>query len=581
MKDQKYKDFELLKNKSSLVEILNQCLKEKLKFYTKYIGLTKEIMTKPISNEDDSISVINSYIEVIQKDYDILKEKYDKYKSLLDFYFDEISFGKPILEQNINEAFCLNYYKDKSESIIRGLKDSIKLSKEFAIFREPKRDSLVDTTIGNREITKTTDDFQQSMLYECKCYKKIKNKIKKNNNLISEMKKNIAILKKYLEDEKSKNKKGDKSETISNEPTNENEENIIESKNTFKIEKKNFKILTKRSFLNLELDEGSDEKRAHNNSAEDNRGYISNRKKENASKFRNIKKKKTIKKSKQINIINKKRKNKTIENFQKVEDLFNISMEEGENEKIIDEELHSDDEYNFEIKIKQQKQISKYSLNEIKKIIPTINLKQIEYNKIRLIKEVDRYSIQRRKYKRYNLKELKSKIEQMNYKANLLEKKMKVMEEYIKKNNENYQQLKHIKDSLTAYRKRLSFSRTPLNIPIIDSIKEEENDCQDFYDSEIIEKEKEKEKKEEENDNQDSFDSEITKKEKEKEKKEDEKDILIKNNNNSNDFKISVVFRKAKKNNIYGKELKKMMEDKFSKNKIKEKSKNKGRAKSK
>jgi hypothetical protein len=190
-------------------------LKAKLDLYIKYIGLTKETMTKSISNKDASIAIFNSYIDDIKKDYDILKIDYEKnylfiYQSLLDNYFDEISMGKPILNQNINEEFTLNYYKDKSENIIKGLKESIKSSKEFSIFREPKRDSLVDTKIGNKEIEKTTEELQQCMLYECKNYNKFKHKIKKSNYLISEMKKNIAILKKYLEDEKSKNKNDDK-----------------------------------------------------------------------------------------------------------------------------------------------------------------------------------------------------------------------------------------------------------------------------------------------------------------------------------------------------------------------------------
>lgn len=560
MKDKKFQDLELLRNKANLTTILNQFLKTKLDMYNKYIDLTKKTMTKSISNKETSIEIFNSYINEIKKDYDILKTDYEnnylsKYQSLLDNYFDEINMGRPVLLQNINEEFTLNYFKDKFESVIRGLKDSIKLSKEFSIFREPKRDSLVETTIGNKEIEKTSEELQQCMLYECKNCNKFKYKIKKSNYLISEMKKNISILKKYLEDEKSKNKKDDKIDTISNEPTNENEENIILSKGTFKNERNNLEHFTKRSILKLELDEISDEERAHNKSDEDNRGFISNRKKEIAQKFGNITKKKTIKKQKSKQFKQKKR-NSTITNFIKVEDLFNISIEEGEKEKIIDEELHSDEESNFEIKIKQQKQMKNDYFDKIRQTIPEINLKQIEYNKLRAIKEVDRYSIQRRKYKKYNIKELKSKIEQMNYKANLLEQKEKVMKEFIKKNKENYMQLKLMKDTLTAYRKRLS---GPINLmPNIDLIKEEENDLKDFFDSDNEEEKKEKEKG-----------NEI-----EKEKVELEKEIKKKEkiNKNNIDFKVSF---------IYGKGSKKKMEDKFFKNNLKEKTKKRNRAKSK
>jgi len=194
--------------------------------------------------------------------------------------------------------------------------------------------------------------------------------------------------------------------------------------------------------------------------------------------------------------------------------------------------------------------------DKIRQTIPEINLKQIEYNKLRAIKEVDRYSIQRRKYKKYNIKELKSKIEQMNYKANLLEQKEKVMKEFIKKNKENYQQFKLVKDTLSAYRKRLS---GPINLmPNIDLIKEEENDLKDFFDSDNEEEKKEKEKG-----------NEI-----EKEKVELEKEIKKKEkiNKNNIDFKVSF---------IYGKGSKKKMEDKFFKNNLKEKTKKRNRAKSK
>mgnify|MGYP006873063286 CR=1 FL=1 len=570
MKDKKIQNFELLRNKASIIAILNQCLKTKLDLYNKYIGLTKETMTKCISNENAAISIFNTYIYEIQKDYDTLKVDCEKnyfpiHQSLIVQIFNEINWGKPILNKCINEEFSLNYYKDKSESIIRGLKNSIQSSKEFSIFREPKREWLVEIAKGNKEIVKTTAELQQNMLYECKNLNKLRNKIKNSDYLISKMKKNIAVLKKYLEDEKSKNKKDDKPENISNQPTNENEENEISRKKTFKIGKHNFRIFTKRSFLNLELDEENDEKRAQNKSSEINRGYISNRTKEKSQKLGLIKRKKTIKKSK----LGYRKKNTIIQQFIKVEDLFNISMDDDDKEDIIVEELHSDDENNFENKIKQQKKISKCDLNKIDGItIPTINLKQIEYNKIRVIKEVDRYSIQRREYKRYNIKELKSKIEQMNHKANLLEQKEKVMEEYIKKYKEKYNEMKPILDSLTAYKKRLSSALN--HNSNIDNIKEDENDDLDFYDDKIKEKGQEKNQEKEQ--------------EKHQEKEEHEIDIKIKNQiniKNSNDFKISAIMRKAHKKNIYGKELKQMVENKFFKNKLKEKAKNRERANSK
>ena len=96
-------------------------------------------------------------------------------------------------------------------------------------------------------------------------------------------------------------------------------------------------------------------------------------------------------------------KNKIISEFKKVEDLFNTSSEDDEKEKLIDDEIHSDDESVFEKKIKQPIKLTTSHLNEVKQIIPEINLKQIEYNKFKIMKEDDLYSLQRRKFKSQNI----------------------------------------------------------------------------------------------------------------------------------------------------------------------------------
>ena len=81
--------------------------------------------------------------------------------------------------------------------------------------------------------------------------------------------------------------------------------------------------------------------------SDENRGHGSNEEIKNNSGL--IFNKKTFQKTK----IKEKKGNKIIYEFQKIEDLFNISSEDGEKEKIIDDELHSDDESVFEKKIKQ------------------------------------------------------------------------------------------------------------------------------------------------------------------------------------------------------------------------------------
>ena len=82
-------------------------------------------------------------------------------------------------------------------------------------------------------------------------------------------------------------------------------------------------------------------------------------------------------------------KNKIIKEFTKIEDLFDLSEEEGESEEIIDDELHSDDETFFENRIKPASKLSVQYLKKIKSSIPELNLKQIEFNSQKKEQEID------------------------------------------------------------------------------------------------------------------------------------------------------------------------------------------------
>ena len=201
--------------------IINKYLKNKIDFYKKHIDLTKNTMTKCFSDKNNSSTdLVNAYINEIQKDYDILKNDIEKnynlkYKALYDECLSDITMGKPVLNQMQNEEFSLEYLKMKSNDIINVLKKSIKQSREYHLFREPRRDSLVDNKKGNKEIEKLTTELQQNMLYECKKYNKFFNKVKKYEFQKNELNKNIALIKKYMDPEKvnvsankSKKKKG-------------------------------------------------------------------------------------------------------------------------------------------------------------------------------------------------------------------------------------------------------------------------------------------------------------------------------------------------------------------------------------
>ena len=188
--------------------IINKYLKNKIDFYKKHIDLTKNTMTKCFSDKNNSSTdLVNAYINEIQKDYDILKNDIEKnynlkYKALYDECLSDITMGKPVLNQMQNEEFSLEYLKMKSNDIINVLKKSIKQSREYHLFREPRRDSLVDNKKGNKEIEKLTTELQQNMLYECKKYNKFFNKVKKYEFQKNELNKNIELIKMYMDTEK-------------------------------------------------------------------------------------------------------------------------------------------------------------------------------------------------------------------------------------------------------------------------------------------------------------------------------------------------------------------------------------------
>ena len=502
-------NLETLANEANETMILNKYLTKKLDLYNKYISLTKKTMETFFSDNNNlGINIFNSYINEIQKDYDNLKEQYEKnyypkYQSLLENCLSDITMNKPILKQYRAEEFILDYLKYEKEDLINGLKKSIKQSKHFHLFREPKRDSLIDMKKGNKEIEKTSTELQQNMLYECKQCNKYSYRIKKYNYQIEEIKKNIKLLKKCINEEKSKKnnenilnnnnnvgKKEDKKEEIKDKIKDEKKEETKEEKkedfniNKFLFGKMGLKQSINIGFLNPSFGQKDKNSRDPNNSDE-KRGHVSDREKPKEKKTGIINVKKNHIKTKK-NLSNKK--NNIIKEFKKVEDLFDISSEEGEKEKIIDDELHSDDETVFEKKIKQPIQLTTSHLLDIKNSIPDINLRQIEFNKLKIMNEADVYSLQRRKFRSQNIdnniRDLKKKIEKMNDKVNLIQQKEKVMKEYIEKVKEKYDLVKFMKPETSVYKKDVKFIKQSLLGPNYD-IKEEENDDEDMQDGSV------------------------------------------------------------------------------------------------
>ena len=478
MEEAKDNDINSLAEKAYGTTILNKYLEQKLLLYKKYIYQTKNAMQKCLLEKKNSvIKIFDLYIKETQKDYDSLKEEYNKkynpkYQSLLDECLSDITMGKPVLKQYRAEMFALDYLKSEKEDLINGLKKSLKQSKQHHLFREIKRDSLIDLKQGNKEIEKIKTELQQNMLYECKQCNKFIYRISKYNYQIEEIKKNIDILKKYINEETSKNHNDIKKEdNIKPNPEKKEETNEIYKLNPFFYGKKNFKQSVNMAFIpNFNY---NDKNEKDPNNSDENRGHGSGEK---------IKRKKTgginIKKS--LNRIknNKKKKNAIIKEFKKVEDLFDISSEEGEKENLIDDELHSDDETVFEKRIIQPKKIKEFYLEKVKKTIPEINLKQIEFNKLKIMKEADLYSFQRRNFKSQNIdnniKELKKKIEKMKEKYELMQQKENIMREYISKVKNKYQSIKQIVQRTSVANQKIEYIKESLIGP--ETINEENNE---------------------------------------------------------------------------------------------------------
>ena len=167
---------------------------------------------------------------------------------------------------------------------------------------------------------------------------------------------------------------------------------------------------------------------------------------------------KALSENRKINKIQnrKKNKNKIIQSFLNLEDLFEITDNEKEDgdEVLIEVVLHSDDEIILENNIRPKKTLSETYKEKIEKEIPKINLSLIEYNKLKIYQEIDLYSLQRRNYKEQSIEEkikiLLKEIKKIKNKENLNCKKAKVMKKFIDDLKDKYILYKNIKTKSSA-----------------------------------------------------------------------------------------------------------------------------------
>ena len=461
----------------------NRILSAQIDNYNNHIKLIKSFMNKYSENNklteslsnDNTNSKKNKFIKDEFKNYyqqlkqsveelrEATKKIKQKYETNNDIYFDDSDGDNLNYKQIQVDAFILSYSLEQKINIIKKLKESIHFSKDYNIFREPKRETLINTKYSEDYIDDINQENQRYCLYEIKQFNKYYNKCQKKIKKINNCKNKINLFKqiiKYFEqinNEKTKNNK-----TISSINSKNNNKNIINSnkivKNKKIITKKNYKSENDNNFYNtinpntygnLNNDDFGNNledlntyetdqtfnfgKNINNNLLSLTNNSIKNNSKKNESKYH-----------KKINLPT-------------VEELFDLTNNEGEKEAIIDDELHSDEEIVFETKIKPKKKINVDYLPKIKKEIPNLYLSQIEFNKSKVMNEADLYSYQRRKFQMQNVDEnikmMKKKIKIIKRRCKINEKKYETIQNFAKECENDYNRLKAIKVQMSMKQK--------------------------------------------------------------------------------------------------------------------------------
>jgi hypothetical protein len=397
-----------------------------------------------------------------------------KYETNSDIYFDDVSEDNLSYRQILLDSFILSYSIEKKLNIIKKLKESVHLSKDYNIFREPKRETIINTRYGEEFIDDINQDYQSHILYVIKQFNKYHNRCLKKMKKINNCKNKIQILnqiinyfQKIIFGKSNYNVNNYNYNSIyklksaplvkNNCNTNNYKSNkIVKSDKIFN--KKNYKAEDNDNiFYNtINLNKyGSFDNDNFGNTLGDLNSYETDQ----TFNFGNINNNllsltnntnKEVKKNKKINLPT-------------VEELFDLNNNEGEKEAIIDEELHSDDEIVFETKIKSKKKIIVDYLPKIKKEVPNLYLSQIEFNKSKVMNEADLYSVQRRQFQMQNMDEniklMKKKLKIIKRRCKKNEEKCEIIQNYTKECEENYKSLKNLKIQMSMQQEKVSFMK--------------------------------------------------------------------------------------------------------------------------
>ena len=466
---------------------------------------------------------LKSNIESLKKEYDKIKSL--KYNSLYKECTDELEMDKPLLNQLKSDKFTLEYTLSQKNDFIKVLTLNMKNSLIFTLFRHPKRDSFLDLKEGNSVIKEIITQTQSNILSNSKNFNYFKEKYKKDQRKKEILKNKIKQLREciyFLNKEKAKfiqnfdkqlvnnSKHLKQSQIITNSnlktfdrtyssyeitptiKTSDNKENI--DNNKFKLSKSTKKYEEDIKY-NILYNSNNDKNKIRKdeitnaimstviqNSSKFNKYESINNykncetlkndieftssKNSDENKINNILSNKALseenRKSKKakhkINI----KEDKIIQTFQNLEELFQITDSENEGEEIIiDNVIHSDDDTILEKKIIPKKNLCNAYIEKIESTIPKLNLDLIEFNKLKIYREVDLYSLERRNYKNLTVEDhieiTKKKIRKLKKKVKINSTKENAMNKFIEDLKNKYILYKKIKTKSSAFNSKVNY----------------------------------------------------------------------------------------------------------------------------
>ena len=474
-----------LNQNNFLLEIIG-IFKQQIKTIKNFI-INYSLNTNQISNNNnlalkykEQLSALNSKLK------EEINKSNIKQENILNNIKKDLSLSNQTLSQISVDNFILNNTINKYNSLIETLNKNIKSSKKYDILREPKREIEIEVKQSKKTIDIVNLENQQKMLSLCKDFRIYKSKNLKKEKQLKIYKQQLSILtnvikfyctKLYNDENIILNNINNKNEK--NNKENEKKVDITKRIKTNPINKTNFPVISKKNskdkdiiIINEKEEEESNlyEKKNNNDTSLNKTSFgIEN----DMSLFKNIDNEKDKDKYNKNN--NKERKKI---NILKIGELLDIDNIEVEGEEIIDDELNSDDEVFFEMKVKQKKKINDEFLPNIRKEVPSINLSQIEFNKLKVINDADAYSLQKRNFEQENIngqiKNIKTQIKNLEKKISLNKRKLEVIHNFIEDVKYNYKLLRPIKVHTSAAANPVHYIREKLLNAVKESIIETE-----------------------------------------------------------------------------------------------------------